>query len=454
MSTQPVRKSNTTQNHRTPSSELAKWLGPCYRPKSEAELAAGYNPHPWPSPGRQNRQDAVYRTALDCLKRGYPVWHATLAIRDWNASNPPAMDVIDLAQLVLSAYKSASADAPTDLGDSYLRLSEHCSDEILPRPWLVPGILPAGQRTALVGKWGSGKSWLALDMAMAIVFGSKFLGDTPAAVRGPVVILDGEGGRLRAVNRFNQLRTGRGIPSRSHLRHMDIHWFSLEDFNLSWEDAAAKLSHLLNPLEPVLIVMDTLAKVMGLPDENSNAAAAQVTRALYALNQNTNAALLLLAHPAKTVRKDTSVRGAGELSADLDVLWNIQRGANQIRKARCEKDRDPDLENCRFDFSIESWKTGTRLTRHEPHPDSTLTEDVILAALKSAPTGLKRTDLVLSVKESCGLGRATTYNAILNLTNAGALIERDHRLSLAAKPDSPVSPETFQLSRHPDRPDR
>ncbi len=435
MTTQSTHRAATIPS-RTPSPQLAAWFGRSYRPAAEPEDAHSFNAHPWPAPGPRNRQDAVYAAALDCVKRGYPVWHAQLAIQDWNHFYKPSMDLIDLAQTVARAYSDATVKRPPDRENSYLRLSEHCSDTIDPRPWLVPGILPARQRTALVGKWGSGKSWLALDMAMSIAFGSKFLGDTPAATRGPVVILDGEGGSRRAINRFNQLRIGRGIPARSHLRHMDIHWFSHEDFNLSWENAADRLSDLLSPIEPVLIIMDTLAKVMGLPDENSNAAAAQVTRALYALNQRTNAALLLLAHPAKTVSKDATVRGAGELSADLDVLWNIQRGVHPLRSASCEKDRDPDLENSRFAFSLEPWKSGTRLVRQRPSEQTDAPELAIRQALKAAPTGLKRSDLVLVVKERCDMGTTTTHTTISRLLQTGMLTESDHRLSLVPEPNN------------------
>ena len=176
--------------------------------------------------------------------------------------------------------------------------------------------------------------------------------------------------------------------------------------------------------------MDTLAKVMGLPDENSNAAAARVTRALYALNQNTSAALLLLAHPAKTDSHETSVRGAGELSADLDVLWNIHRVGGHIRRAKCEKDRDPDLENSALDFSIDPWKTGTRLSRRSHAHHSESVEEAILAALKEAPAGLKRSDLTLSVKEVCGLGTTTTRDAVACLKSSGAITETDRRLFL------------------------
>jgi hypothetical protein len=206
-----VRRAART-THLRPSKELAAWFGPSYRPSDEPITPDNYEAHPWPSPGSRNRRDAVYNAAIDCLARGYPVWHAVLTIRDWNACHPPSMDLIEMAETVIQAYNTAPIDPPTDLGDAYLRLSEHCSDTMQPPSWLVPGVLPAGQRTALVGRWGSGKSWLALDIAMSTVFGSKFLGDTEAAVRGPVVILDGEGGGLRAINRFNQLRIGRGIP--------------------------------------------------------------------------------------------------------------------------------------------------------------------------------------------------------------------------------------------------
>ena len=222
MTAQPIVRPRRKGPLPKPSAELTQWLGNSYHPPTEPIDPATFNPHPWPAPGPRNREDRIYDAALDCFKRGYPIWHATLAIRDWNACNSPAMDLIDLAQTVRRAYISSSADEPDPVitDGSYLRLSEHCSDTIQPRRWLVPGILPAGQRTALVGKWGSGKSWLALDMAMAIVFGSKFLGDTPAASRGPVVILDGEGGGHRASRSLqpapHRSRNPREIPPQEH----------------------------------------------------------------------------------------------------------------------------------------------------------------------------------------------------------------------------------------------
>ena len=106
-------------------------------------------------------------------------------------------------------------------------------------------------------------------------------------------------------------------------------------------------------MNPVLVIVHMLAKVMGLADENSNAAASRVTKALYTLNQELGAALLLLAHPAKSESGDPTVRGAGELSADLDVLWHIQNFPGRVHSVRCEKGpRRRSPGSARFSFSI------------------------------------------------------------------------------------------------------
>jgi hypothetical protein len=51
--------------------------------------------------------------------------------------------------------------------------------------------------------------------------------------------------------------------------------------------------------------------------------------------------LKLLAHPAKTESADVTVRDAGELSADLDVLWNIQNGRLAFKKLAARETATP-----------------------------------------------------------------------------------------------------------------
>jgi len=136
---------------------------------------------------------------------------------------------------------------------------------------------------------------------------SQELSDTEPGTRANVVIVDGEGGRSRAIRRFNRLAVARGpanpaLQSEPNGPIAEIYWHSPHDLSLSADDATEQLARLLKPLNPVLLIIDTLAKVMGLADENSNAAASRVTKALYTLNQHLGAALLLLVTRQKPSR--------------------------------------------------------------------------------------------------------------------------------------------------------
>jgi hypothetical protein len=270
-------------------------------------------------------------------------------------------------------------------------------------------------------------------MAMSVAFGTKFLGDTEPAKRGNVVIVDGEGGRSRAIRRFNRLALARGInadPDRDAATAPgEIYWYSPDDLSLSADDAAAQLSRLLGPLNPVLVILDTLAKVMGVTDENSNAAASRVTKALYTLNRELDAALLVLAHPAKTESGDATVRGAGELSADLDVLWHIQKSHGRVHTIRCEKDRDADLDSVRFAFSILDAEETTRLERRErARTTQERVEAVIADTLESSPQGTTRNEIVATVAAALGFGRTKALDAVRDMLASGRIIQKCHRL--------------------------
>lgn len=512
------------------------------RPQSE-------NPHPWPFVPPRKRLNTARAAAEDCCRTGLSMYQAGILIADWDRMHVTPASPKELGALLGAVYGAADrrhrqTDGHVWISPKLMDLKKHFSEDVLPRQWLIPGLLPAGQRTAILGRWESGKSWLALDIAMSVAFGTKFLGEIAPSIRGNVVIVDGEGGRSRAIRRFKNLGTGRGLtpeqlseqPSRqpdgvaghalptdpqqvgagtrnnqtshpeasaepdphdvgevspndqgtnTHLKLArsphTIYWYSPEDLSLSAEDSADDLSRLLTPVSPVLIVLDTLSKVMGLSDENSNAAASRVTKALYTLNQGLGSALLLLAHPAKSEGGDPTVRGAGELSADLDVLWHIQNtgltislptpspvnhdiggtphhhhahtstdedkneiaagpssplsgdlrsvGSRRhrlvkIRSVSCEKDRDADLQDVQFGFTVEDTGAGTVLVRQSIANQSTNgVESTILEALDASTNGLNRSEIVEAVEVGCGLHRSTAQAHILRLKKEGKIAE-------------------------------
>ena len=396
------------------------------------------NPHPWPLTSRSKRSRAIRAAAEDCFARGLSRYQTSVLVRDWDSLNPRPMTNMEAGYPIALVYESHLQDAAdTAAAPALVPLSEHRSDSILPREWLIPGLLPAGQRTGLLGRWESGKSWLALDIAMSVAFGTKFLGDTEPAKRGNVVIVDGEGGQSRAIRRFNRLALAPGLAASAHQAESDrqtgeIYWHSPQDLSLSAGDAADQLARLLKPFNPVLVIIDTLAKVMGLADENSNAAASKVTKALYTLNQELGAALLLLSHPAKTETGDPTVRGAGELSADLDVLWHIQRSPENVLSVTSEKDRDADLQSARFAFTMVDSGISTRLERRKPATSRDRIEAAIWDTLIAAsPKGVSRTEIAAAVAAQVGFGRTNALNTVRNMVAGGKIDDRGHRLFIA-----------------------
>jgi hypothetical protein len=293
------------------------------------------------------------------------------------------------------------------------------------RAWQVPGVLPAGQRVGLTGSWGLGKSWLALDLAMSVAYGTKFLGVHAPHERGNVVIFDAEGGRARARERFAQIARARSLdPEPSGAREpFQIFWCESCGLGLGRPaDGQAVVERLIGELaavEPKLVVFDTLAKVTGLQDENANASAARVTTALYRLGERLGATVLVLAHPAKSDGRAGSVRGAGEFTADLDVLWSVTEGRGGVRRARCLKDRDGSVEGSEFRFRImgRAGMAGPAAARER----ATGAEDEAVRILERNGGEMTTAELVRELAAALQTSQATARRRLQRQASSGAL---------------------------------
>lgn len=363
------------------------------------------------------RRKIVESCAKALRDRGYPLARSLREIHTYVDTNMPDLEPAVTTRITrdIFAYRT-STDATAAGADGRLitvQLHEYLTDEPKPRRWLIPGFLPSVQRVALTGKPSSGKTWLALDAALAVAFGTPFLGRTDAAERGNVVILDAEGGRERAVERFKRLAQARGVALPSATT---IHWGSAPGLNLAHGPSVETLRRELSEIKPRLVIFDTLAKVMGLYDENSNAGAARVTAALCALSQERECTLLTLAHPAKSDEGAETIRGAGELSADMDVLWTIRPGDGDIRTVRCHKDRDGELDGNCLGFAVGTQGALVTLSWHEIEETQPqrleLIADSVLKMLQGEEGAVTASAIMVRMRDEHGVGRSTVYNAL------------------------------------------
>lgn len=125
--------------------------------------------------------------------------------------------------------------------------------------WTIPGVLPQGF-TLLAGRPKLGKSFLAINMALAIAQGGQILGERVEA--GDVLALCLEDGPRRLQARLSSMLQSSPPPATL-------------DINFEWDrlDAggADKIEHWISEHKrPRLVIIDTLAKVRERPKSKGN----------------------------------------------------------------------------------------------------------------------------------------------------------------------------------------
>lgn len=172
-----------------------------------------------------------------------------------------------------------------------------------PREWVVEGLVPRGTVTSLYGDGGTGKSLLALQLAVDVAIGGSWVGKTTTAGRSLFISAEDDQDELH--------RRVRDVASSAFLDMSDLADLHLR--SLAGEDALlATLSQgggitpsdLFDEIEryaeetaPDLIVLDTLADLFP-GNENDRGQARQFIGLLRGLAIRHRAAVLLLAHPS------------------------------------------------------------------------------------------------------------------------------------------------------------
>lgn len=204
-----------------------------------------------------------------------------------------------------------------------------------PLKWLIRGLVPDSGFAVLYGPPGSGKSTIALDLALQV-----------AASRAVVYIAaEGAGGypaRLLAWTKHHARPAGNLL-------------FALEAVNLLDDKRRAELLGALGDVTPALLVVDTLARCMIGGDENSARDMGLAIDALDTIRRLTGCAVLVLHHTTKT---GNSERGSSALRGAADVMLELAESDGLLTLAATKtKDSAPPPDRCLRLVSIE---TGRR----------------------------------------------------------------------------------------------
>jgi len=198
--------------------------------------------------------------------------------------------------------------------------------------WIVKGLIPAAELVVLFGESGSGKTFVALDIAMAIARGIEWRGKRTRQGKVVYIAAEGAGGfrnRLAAYSMHHGVDLGL-VPFGV------IH--AAPNF-LQKADAVDVAKAVVADGGADLIIVDTFAQVMPGANENASEDMGKAMAHCKGIHRATGAVVMLVHHAGKDASK--GARGWSGLRAGADSQIEIVRTVSG-RVIRVDKQKDGD----------------------------------------------------------------------------------------------------------------
>ena len=193
--------------------------------------------------------------------------------------------------------------------------------------WLVDGLW-ARQAVGIVGgEPKCGKSFLALDLAVAVAAGVPCLRSFAAEQQGPVLLFCAEDAGHIVRDRLEGIASAAGADFRT----LDIAVIDVPALRLDHRDDRQRLVETVQRIGPCLVVLDPLVRLHGI-DENAVAEVAPILGFLRDIQRRFETAVVLVHHARKSAatRPGQALRGSSELHAWGDSNLYLRRRDKQI----------------------------------------------------------------------------------------------------------------------------
>ena len=305
-------------------------------------------------------------------------------------------------------------------------------DPTAPLPWLLSDLFLVGAAGILGGAPKSGKSFFALELAVAVASATAAAGRFSVTTPGPVLLCAAEDPPAVVVQRLAALAAARAQP----LAALPIE--VIVEPSVCLPEGLDRLAATVAQVAPRLLVLDPLIR-LHRADENSAAEMAVVLDGLRMIARTTDCAILLVHHTRKAPAGGITghgLRGSSGLHAFGDTNLYLRRvGAGTTLELRIEHRAAPCPPPLRLELRVEDTGAGAiarfRCDDDLPPPDPL--RERALGLLRRAPAPLA-TD---ALRGSLGV-RKQTLLALLQGLVADGLARRVGREGWIAAAPVPV----------------
>lgn len=267
---------------------------------------------------------------------------------------------------------------------SPITIFEDSASHLAPADWLVENLITSESLASIIGASGSGKSFIALDLALSIAAGHPYHGHP--VKQGSVLYMAGEGitglqKRAAAWCLTNNQKTNGNFL---------IHEGGMDLANPDCLEAYAEALATQLTITPSLIVIDTLARYALSAEENSNTEMSLFVENLAAQFQRRLGAAVLIVH--HTGKHSSSARGASSLNAAVDHEFKVRKlPADPTFDGLCAA-----LENTKAKETEEAPTMTFELDKQDLTLSCGHVETSLVPRLRSSSNGSTATELCLS----------------------------------------------------------
>lgn len=245
--------------------------------------------------------------------------------------------------------------------------------------WLIEPLWAYQAVGVLGGSPKSCKTFLALEMALAVATGTPCLGQFRVTTPGPVLVFAAEDDPLKIRARLDGLARARRVDFNA----LPVFLILTEQLRLDLPRDQARLIDAIQTHRPRLLVLDPFVRLHRL-QENSAQEISALLADLRALQRRFQLAVLLVHHVRKTngLASGQDLRGSGDLWAWGDSFLYLQRYHQQLRltvEHRAARAPDP-VTLCLHDHD----PVHLQIDDHPPPPGTPPERDTLAQQVVSA----------------------------------------------------------------------
>ena len=300
------------------------------------------------------------------------------------------------------------------------------ADPTAPLRWLLTDLFLVGAAGILGGAPKTGKSFFALELAVAVASGTAAAGRFAVPVPGPVLLCAAEDPPAVVVQRLAALTAARERTLATLAVEVIV------DAGVRLPEGLDRLAATLAQLAPRLLILDPLIR-LHRADENSAPEMAVILDGLRALARATTCAILLVHHTRKAPAGGVAghgLRGSSDLHAFGDTNLYLRRvGADATLELRLEHRAAPCPAPLRLRLQVDDGvcPRARFLCEADRPPDPLRDHTLTLIRNTAAPLSTSALRTALGVRNQ-------TLLAVLQALTTDGLIRRAGREGWTGQP--------------------